>query len=63
MNFIFLKYERSGSRVKLVWRPLGVTYFARDPLGSYFDERQKNEFCFLNKLLEYINILNILHFS
>ena len=27
---------------------LGVTYFARDPLRSYFFEPQKNEFYFLN---------------
>ena len=25
-----------------------VTYFAQDPLRSYFDERQKNEIHFLN---------------
>ena len=29
---------------------LGVTYFARDPLRSYFDEPQKNEIHFLNVL-------------
>ena len=40
MNFIFLAYERNGSRAKF-------TYFARDPLRSYFDECQKNEIYFL----------------
>ena len=51
MNFIFLrfmKYERNGSRGKLTWRPLGITYFARNPLRSYFHEPQKNEIYFLN---------------
>ena len=43
------KYERNGSRAKLTWRPLGVTYFARDPLRSYFHEPQKNEIYFLNE--------------
>ena len=38
------KYERNGSRAKLT----GVTYFARDPLRSYFHEPQKNEIYFLN---------------
>ena len=42
------KYERSGSRAKLRWRPSDVTYFARDPLRSYFHEPQKNEIYFLN---------------
>ena len=27
---------------------MGVTFFARDPLRSYFDECQKNENYFLN---------------
>ena len=52
MNFIvlrFMEYERNGSRAKLTWRPLGVTYFARDPLRSYFHEPQKNEIYFLNR--------------
>ena len=35
--------------VKLTWRPSGVTYFAHDPLGSYFYEPQKNEIYFLNE--------------
>ena len=34
------KYERNGSK--------GVTYFARDPLRSYFNEPAKNEIYFLN---------------
>ena len=38
-----------GSRAKLTWRTWGVTYFARDPLRFYFDER-KNEMHFLIKL-------------
>ena len=29
-------------------RASGITYFAQDPLHSYFDERQKNEIYFLN---------------
>ena len=28
---------------------LGVSYFARDPLCSYFNEWQKNEIYFLNE--------------
>ena len=42
------KYERNGSRTVLMWRPSDVSYFARDPLCSYFDEPQKNEIYFLN---------------
>ena len=34
---------------KLTWRRSGVTYFARDPLRSYFDEPQKNEIYFLTE--------------
>ena len=36
---------------KSKWRPKGVTYFARDPMRSYFDERQKNEIYFLNNII------------
>ena len=45
MNLIFLrwKYERNGSRAKL------TTYFARNPLRSYFHEPKKNEIYFLNE--------------
>ena len=32
----------------LTERPSGVTYFARDPWRSDFDEPQKNEIDFLN---------------
>ena len=35
--------------LKLTWRPSGVTYFARDPLRSYFHEPQKNEIYCLNE--------------
>ena len=48
------KYERNGSRAKLTWRPSGITYFARDPLRSYFHEPQENEIYFLNELIEQI---------
>ena len=44
------KYERNGSHAKLTWHPSGVTYFARDPLHSYFHEPQKNEIYFLSKV-------------
>ena len=37
------KYERNESRAKLTWHISGVTYFAWDPLHSYFHELQKNE--------------------
>ena len=30
--------------------PKGITYFAYDPLHSFFDEAQKNEIYFLNEL-------------
>ena len=48
MNFIFLRFmevwtQRVPCKVKV------VTYFARDPLRSYFHEPQKNEIYFLNK--------------
>ena len=53
MNFIFLtfssKCKNNGSRAKLTWHPLGVTYFARDTLHSYFDECQKIKIDFLIK--------------
>ena len=39
------KYERNGSSAQLPEE--GVTYFARDPLRSYFYEPQKNEIYFL----------------
>ena len=42
------KYKRNGSCARLMWSPLGITYFAWDPLRSYFDEQQKNEIYFLN---------------
>ena len=42
------KYEHNGSPAKCTWRPSGTTYFARDPLCSYFVEPQKNEIYFLN---------------
>ena len=42
----------NGSRAMLTWRPSGITYFARDPLRSYFHEPQKNEIYFLNILTE-----------
>ena len=42
------KYEPNRSHAKLTWHPLGVTYFACDPLRSYFHEPQKNEIHFLN---------------
>ena len=51
MIFIFLTFIEVGaqwvvSRVNVT--PLkGVTYFALDPLRSYFDDCQKNENCFL----------------
>ena len=41
-------YESNRYCAKLMWHALGVTYFARDPLHSYFDEYQKNEIYFLN---------------
>ena len=44
------KYERNGSRAKLTWHTSGITYFACDPLRSYFDEPHKNEIYFLPKL-------------
>ena len=46
MNFVFLRFmEVRKQRVpcKLNVTPLGITYFARDPLCSYFHEPQKNE--------------------
>ena len=45
------KYERNGSRAQLTWSPSSVTYFARDPLRSYFYELQKNEIYFLSKIV------------
>ena len=43
------KYKRcNGSHTKLTWSPSGVTYFARDPLRSFFHDPQKNEIYFLN---------------
>ena len=48
------EYERNGSRAKLTWRPSGVTYFAGDPLRSYFHEPQKTEFYFLNNKINYL---------
>ena len=48
MNFIFLRFmEVSTQRVPCKVKV--VTYFARDPLRSYFLETQKNEIYFLNK--------------
>ena len=44
-------YECNGSHAKLMWRPLGVTYFGLDTLRSYFDEPQKDEIYFLNNYL------------
>ena len=39
----------TGSHAKLTWRYSGVSYFARDPLRSYFHEPQKiNKIYFLN---------------
>ena len=32
-----------------------VTYFARDPLRSYFDEKQENELYYLNKGIGYLD--------
>ena len=43
-------YERNRSRAQLTWRPSGVTYFARDPLRSYFYEPQENEIYLLIQL-------------
>ena len=40
-----------------MWHSSGVTYFARDPLCSYFDECQKNEIYFLNE--EYGKLKNM----
>ena len=42
------KYECNGSRAKLSWYPLGISYLARDPLPSYFDECQKNKITIRN---------------
>ena len=59
-----VKYERNGLQAK--WTV--VTYFARDPMRSYFDECQKNEIYFLNNISWFvmnkqndylINLLNI----
>ena len=50
------KYKRNGSRAKLTWRPLGITYFARDLLRSYFHELQKNKIYFLNNLIFFMFI-------
>ena len=49
MKFIFSKVHRSMNAMGPM-QCLGVTYFARDPLRSYFDEPQKNEIYFLNDL-------------
>ena len=49
MNFIFLLFIEVCTQwvlCKINMTP-GVTYFARDPLRSYFDEQQKNEIHFL----------------
>ena len=35
---------------------LGVTYFARDQLRSYFDEPQNNEIYFLNDLPNVVHL-------
>ena len=59
MDFILFEVHRSmnttpGFLAKLT----GITYFARDPLRSYFDEPQKNAICFLNnKMYKDIMIL------
>ena len=37
------KYERNRSRAKFMWSHSGVTYFARDPLPSYFDNNNNND--------------------
>ena len=61
MNFIFLrvmKYECNGFCAKLTWRPLGVIYFARAPLRSYFHDPQKNEIYFLNKYKHFYLCIN-----
>ena len=50
------KYERNGSHAKLTWRPSGVTYFARNPLRSYFHEPQKIEIYFLNSHFIYPSV-------
>ena len=66
MNFIFLRFikvwTQNVSCAKLTWRPLGVTYFARDLLRSYFDEPQENKIYFLNDLvLKEIELVNMQH--
>ena len=66
MNFIYFwgsqNYEHSGSCAELTCS--GITYFACDPLHSYFHEPQKNEIYFLNltmskkmKFISYIYII------
>ena len=47
MNFIFLRFMEVWTQ-RVPCKVLGVTYFARDPLRSYFHEPQKNEIYFLN---------------
>ena len=57
MNFIS-KYERNGFRAcKVNVSRSGVTYFARDPLRSYFDERQKEkEIYFLKEVHNVVHV-------
>ena len=57
MNFIFLLFIEVWTQwVLCKINVTGVTYFARDPLRSYFDEQQKNEIYFLNKHYSKINV-------
>ena len=56
----FCGSSKSGSRAKLMWCPSnknGVTYFAWDPLQSYFSEPQKNEIYFLKRQVRNISFL------
>ena len=42
------EFHFTEDHAKLTWRSASVTYFALDPLRSYFDEPQKTEIYFLN---------------
>ena len=63
MNFIFLLLIEVWTQWVLcnVNMTPGVTYFARDPLRSYFDEQQRNEIYFLLSASIYVPLYTYLN--